>query len=296
MKGSSIILTAIVLSALCFGGCGGQKEEPAGNAGIQEKQEAAESENQSEENSGEINAAEEKLTEENKAEESKDEAPEDISIRFEESKEEYKAEDGTVLLTVEYVLPIVQIIQYPEAAEAINHYIKQAEYSPAEAVSVAEEDYRQRGADNWYGYSLGNAFTVHRADEEVISFTADEYSYMGGAHPNAVRSGYNFNSRTGDLLTLDDIIVDKEAAAEAVNAYILEYIAKELEDKENQGMYFEDYEINVGQLLNDNTWYLAEDGFHIIGNEYIISPHAAGILDFVIPYEQADFLKSEYRL
>ena len=43
------------------------------------------------------------------------------------------------------------------------------------------------------------------------------------------------------------------------------------------------------------TGYLGDDGFHIIVNEYIISPHAAGIMDFVIPYGKADFLKEEFR-
>ena len=60
-------------------------------------------------------------------------------------------------------------------------------------------------------------------------------------------------------------------------------------------MFYEDYEESIGDILTEETWYLGEDGFHIIVNEYIIAPHAAGILDFVIPYGEADFLKEEYR-
>lgn len=290
-------MTAVVLSALCCGGCGGQQEEVR-NAQMQGTQESMESENSAEANAAAGNETGGNETGGNETAESRMEEAGNISIRFDESRKEYKAEDGTVLLTVESVLPVVDMAQNAEAAEAINRSVRNADiqgFVVEDAIVWAEEDYKEKGGDNWYGYSMGNTFTSQRADEAVISFTADGYSYMGGAHPNSVRSGFNFEPQTGRLLALDDITADRKAAEEAVNAYILSYIAKELEKEENQGMYFEDYESYTEQLLSDTTWYLAEDGFHIIGNEYIVSPHAAGILDFLIPYEQADFLKREYR-
>lgn len=291
MKANSIILTAAILAAFSLTGCGGQRTGADGAAqaldaadGGEEGKEAQAVENEA--------GPEEIETAENT------ENADSISIRFEESKQDFEAEDGTVLLTVENVWPVVDIPSNPKAAEAINEYVKSPDIqgmSAEEVLTFAREEYEERGSENWYGYSMGSTFSEQRADNVIISLTADIYSYMGGAHPNAVRGGFNFNPQTGSQLKLEDVVTDRKAAAEAVKAYILNSIAEDLEKEENQGMYFEDYEENADQLLTDATWYLSGQGFHIIGNEYIISPHAAGILDFLIPYGQADFLKSEYR-
>ena len=61
-------------------------------------------------------------------------------------------------------------------------------------------------------------------------------------------------------------------------------------------MFYDDYEDKIGDALTEDTWYLGNDGLHIIVNEYIIAPHAAGSFDFVIPYEEADFLKDEFKM
>ena len=69
----------------------------------------------------------------------------------------------------------------------------------------------------------------------------------------------------------------------------------ETKKEEYAGIFYEDYEERLINLLREDAWYLDEDGFHIIANEYEISCYAAGDFDFVIPYEQAHFLKEKYR-
>ena len=215
-----------------------------------------------------------------------------LYIRLEEGTDEYKAEDGTVLLTVNSTWPVV-ISDNEEAAANINEYVASYDLlgiSVDNALEWAEADYEVRGKENWYGYVLDTKFSSARTDDSVISFVILAYSDMGGAHPNAVSAGLNFNPESGERLTLADVAIDEQKAVQAINEFILE------ETKKEEGeMFFEGYEENIKDILTEDTWYLAEDGMHIIGNEYIISPHAAGILDFVIPYDKADFLKEEYR-
>ncbi|MEG1148321.1 MAG: RsiV family protein, partial [Niameybacter sp.] len=64
---------------------------------------------------------------------------------------------------------------------------------------------------------------------------------------------------------------------------------------EYKDYFFEDYQQHIKELLTENTWYLSDEGFVIISNEYIISPHVVGILEFTIPYDQFQYLKPEYR-
>lgn len=215
-----------------------------------------------------------------------------IYVSLEEDERKYEAEDGTLLLTVRSVLPMVTISDAEEAAAAINEYIRS--YAPAdeeEAQEYAREDYAQFGHENWYGYEEETTFSVKRADAAVISFDVGLYSYMGGAHPNYLSSGLNFSAKTGARLMLADIVTEEEAAVTAINAFLLAEVKKEY------GEYlYDDYEKYVGDILTDDSWYLGEDGFHIIVNSYAVAPYVAGDRDLVIPYEEAGFIKDEFKL
>ncbi|WP_342756358.1 DUF3298 and DUF4163 domain-containing protein [Kineothrix sedimenti] len=182
-----------------------------------------------------------------------------------------------------------------EASQAINNYIRTFNLhgmSVEDAKKWADEDYITRGRDNWYGYDMQTVFSLKRADERVISFLVTASSYMGGAHPNTMEAALNFDPKTGNRLTLADVTTDERMAVKEITNAILEQTKQE----KYTGMFFEGYESSVGDLLTEDTWYLGERGFHVIGNEYIISPHAAGILNFVIPYTEAGFLKEKYTI
>lgn len=217
-----------------------------------------------------------------------------VQVDFETYSKDYYAEDKTLLLTVKKTIPVVRIAENSEASAEVNRQVKDFDIqgmSVDEAVKWAQEDYLRRGKDNWYGYSMETTYSAQREDNVVISFVTDAYSYMGGAHGNMMEAALNFDTQTGKRLMLTDVTIDERKATEEIVADILAQTKQE----KYKDMFFEGYESSVGDLLSEDTWYLGKDGFHVIGNEYIISPHVVGILDFVIPYETADFLKEEYR-
>ena len=128
--------------------------------------------------------------------------------------------------------------------------------------------------------------------EESISLIRDYYEYTGGAHPNSTRYAENFSTLTGEILTLKDITKNEAEAKKAINAVIL----KQTQIAEYKDYLFKGYEKDIPQILTDNTWYFSDEGLVIICNEYIIGPHALGILEFTIPYKEATFLKDNYLL
>lgn len=291
MKNKIFYLTALVVCALGTTACARGKDGASSQTKVQAavdkadvRQEDGRGESQRE---GEENGAADVLEQDG-----------NLYVRDEKETKEYKAEDGTVLLTVETIFPVVDISGNVQAAAAINDYIRNnmlfdhmLGMSVEEALEGAKLDYKALGKDNWYGYALSVKYALERMDDKVISFTILAYFDMGGAHPNAVSAGVTFDTQTGNRLMIADVAESEEAAFAAV----LEFLLMETQKAEYEGMFFEGYKENLGSLLTEDTWYLGEDGFHIIGNEYIIAPHAAGILDFVIPYEQAGFLKERYR-
>ena len=75
--------------------------------------------------------------------------------------------------------------------------------------------------------------------------------------------------------------------------------AQEMQEKSMQkdgyGIFFEEYETYIPDVLTEDSWYLTEDGMTIVSNEYLLAPYAAGATYFDLPYETCDFIKEVYR-
>lgn len=225
---------------------------------------------------------------------------EEVTVEIGQAKkEELTDEDGTILLTASISSIYVTIPGNQEAEEAVNQFFADAEASygdtVAEYLDMAREELALREAeeesvDGWNGYELGREYSVKRADDQMISIVEDSYEYTGGAHPNAVRVAYNFDTQTGKRMELEDVASDLDE----IRTETVAYLGNMLPESEYAEGLFEDYASHLEDILTDSTWYTDAEGFHVICNEYIITPHAAGILEFVLPYEEVDVVKSEY--
>lgn len=221
-----------------------------------------------------------------------------IDVTFKDMSRVVKDENGDLILTVTGNLPVVNIEGNPEATNNINVFYEKAKKNEEEMIN----QYIQYASDNykiidgeqlkyWHGYELGTTYTTARVDSSVISIISELFEYAGGAHPNIYRTAQNFDTQTGELLTLNDILTDVSKATEYINNYLL----KLMKEQEDTIGYFEDYESYVGDILTNSTWYLSNEGFVVICNEYIVSPHAAGIQEYVIPYEKFPYLVEKYQ-
>lgn len=238
-----------------------------------------------------VNPAWEVITQINRSEE------ENVMIRFEEQSETKKNEQGVPLLMIESKIPVVTIIGNEEASSKIKAYYDEVkkgfQVKAKELQDYAEESYGSRPNEDlqyWNSFALGLSYSASRVDEKVISLIREEYEFAGGAHPNTVRYTEQFSTATGEKLTLKDVTKDEVKARKEINDYILKLTKK----KEYEGYFFEGYEKELPKILEENTWYFSNEGLVVIANEYIIGPHALGILEFTIPYKDATFLKEEY--
>lgn len=136
-------------------------------------------------------------------------------------------------------------------------------------------------------YESGGSAVITRADQDVFSMRYDVSSYTGGAHGNYGVEGYNFDSRSGRKLALEDVIADREGLYERLLAFLDEQYGPDQ-------MLFEGYEDTVRDLVFENevggypmslTWTLGPGGMTVYFNQYLIAPYAAGLLTVDIPYE-----------
>lgn len=221
-----------------------------------------------------------------------------VSINYEDKSREEKDTDGNLLVTVTSNLPTVTVEGNSAATDKINAYYlekqKAEEVLVNEYMKNAKEELKSLDAEqkaNWNGYAIENKYKMLRVDDTIISIVQDGYEFMGGAHPNSYRYVQNFDSETGELLTLKDVLTDVEQGTKYINDYLL----KLMKQSELSSGFFDDYESNIGDVLTDTTWYLSEEGFVVICNEGIVSPHAVGIQEYVIPYGEFTYLVDKYK-
>ena len=101
---------------------------------------------------------------------------------------------------------------------------------------------------------------------------------------------YNFDSRTGERLTLADAASDlDEIRSESVR-----YMGEQIQKPEWEISVNDDYANHLEDVLTDATWYTDADGFHIICNASVIAGRAAGTFEFLLPYDEVDVIAEQY--
>lgn len=218
------------------------------------------------------------------------------------SRRQIKNTDNALLLDCKMQSIQVVIPGNQEAEDLINQFFadRQAAFEDTAEVyqsmairSMAASAMETEGGptENWTGYRLGQTYSVKRVDAQMISIVEDWYTDTGGAHPDAVRVAYNFDTQTGRRMTLSDVASDLDE----IRMKSVEYLGELFLEPEWTDKLLPDYRNHLEDILTDSTWYTDEAGFHMICNEYIITPHAAGILEFLLPYEEVDVVAGAYQ-
>ncbi len=242
-------------------------------------------------------------------------APPVAEVRMEQEEETYMLEDGvTPALHYSCALPVVTINGYKAAEEAINadlirekesflrfSYDDGTEEDRIETmISLAQGDYEMRREmeDNPFfpGYELDREVVVTRNEAPVLSFLYSDYDFTGGAHGLGGCYGVNYDIRTGAVLTLADIAEDAEALqAFCEDQVLLQTQTDEYRYEDGYTVFFEGYEASIPDIIRDGCWYMDDDGLEFIANPYLIAPYAAGILEFLVPYEDVmGLMKAEF--
>ena len=150
----------------------------------------------------------------------------------------------------------------------------------------AEERYSESGGIGFE--SVGETY-VRRADTLVVSFLNYDYSYSGGAHGYYGYYGNNYDTTTGAVLTLQDVVTDKKLLLPAV-------------EKELNKHYKEVMELNfsdLGEVLNNEdafSWTIDYNGITFYFSPYTIAPYAAGAQIVILSNDEyPDIVKPEYK-
>lgn len=195
-------------------------------------------------------------------------------------------------------------LEYPEfdaiennpMIESINVRIKglihgagetDSEYSNDEVYKIFESDYKNvltEFTDYFVRWSLERKIRVVKNDGKILSYEFNEYSFLGGAHPNYATVYYNYDFELKKELTLNDILIpgsEIEFTELAEKKFRLKRNIGAAKDLAEAGFWFDE---NVF-TLNDN-YCLTDSSLNFFYNSYEIGPYALGTTEIVLPYEE----------
>ena len=228
------------------------------------------------------------------------------------SEQHYDPQNGDkLILTFSYETPRVYIEGRDATMNAINEYIATVDEtyytgndygvdSVIDGKISGVNAYLEAATDNYafavetgddtlpLEYASERTARVERIDSRVLSMVYNTYSYTGGAHGNYAELAYNFDTESGERITLDTLSADPDA----LNAFLREYITK-LYTEDADGYYsanvYEDLTVDaennpIADLVRDSVLYFNNEGVVFFAQPYEIGPYASGIIEFTVPY------------
>ena len=223
-------------------------------------------------------------------------------------QQDYDPQNGTeLILTFSYDTPVVYIEGGDDVAAAINEriahfdeaYYTGNDYGDGQGtgynnmLTMAEDNYRMIIETGTEGVPMelasDRSVSVLRIDSQVLTLLYNDYMYTGGAHGCYGYEGYCFDLSDGHLLTLEELSSDYEA----LSAFLVNYMVQMVESDEELAQRIDisllpegsGYAEILSPLLREGSWYFSSDGLVIFPDLYEISSYAAGIVEFVIPYD-----------
>jgi hypothetical protein len=173
-------------------------------------------------------------------------------------------------------------------------------YSNDSVISMFVKDLNQDYSDNNLplvnqldsssNYSFNNEHVVSgfslQNDKIIYVYGIERYVYMGGAHGLETRNYYNFDLKTGKLISETDLFVDnyKELLSDLIKKRIVEE-SKESEDNEPI-LDLENTDYWTDSIKPNGNFYITDEGINYVFNPYEIAPYALGETEVTLPFDR----------
>ena len=226
--------------------------------------------------------------------------PEPVVLQY--RREERQAKDpetGTVLLTGQFTLPRIYLPGQFDAGRAINAVMNPLEedfWLTYDSLLKEAGDRRAENPEAFQSYYLAEGGFFPRADKRIVTMVTAVDRYSGGAYGTSTQEGFVFDGKTGKRLTLDDLSGQPGLFRSTLLEAMVKLAEETPEIQEKIGFFGPmDYRTAFHGLLREGSWFLTETGLTVFSNEEELGPHAAGTVEFPIPYETlAPYFKAEY--
>ena len=219
----------------------------------------------------------------------------EYQINYKEEEYRTKRSDGTEISNSTRNLPVIKNNKNQNAADKIVNYLTSVSNSNWDnnvkpmADQVANDNLPYSGLGVKYLFETG-VVTNNR-----LTFNLTMTGGFGGVSWSS-EEGFNFNAKTGEILTTENIAINKDV--------FKKYLLNKTNEKINT------IKINKDNCINDNydkkleeeinkegNWYFTKTELIIKLQKYTVACGAGGIIEVNLPKEEVNqYLKEEYKI
>ncbi len=227
---------------------------------------------------------------------------------------EYTDDDGTVLLTVKYELPQLELhtadgalFELDSSAQAdvcrtfnteMQKVAEQFESSAQEeTLEAAREAYAgidKASQAEWTNYAEELTIGTTYQTDGLLSILGNGYFSGGGAHPTAYTRTWNFDLTTGEFITFDSLTGNNNPLGKTLSYALTSAIFDEIDEQGLSENYFDDYESSVDDLSTNANFYFQDSGMVVEFDVYVLAPYACGPQAFDISYDKFYYALDEH--
>jgi len=143
------------------------------------------------------------------------------------------------------------------------------------------ERFRSDRPDYRYGWSVEIEGQVLFQNPKVASVSLNTFSFTGGAHPNTFTYLLNFDLEDRSMLTIDDLIKDRDRLEALVKQKFREYHdLDQAADLREEGFF------QNGRFFLPAYFAVRDEGLYFFYNNYEAAPYAAGPTEFTITFAE----------
>ena len=142
-------------------------------------------------------------------------------------------------------------------------------------------------------YSFNNEHVVSGfsllSDKKIYVYGIERYIYMGGAHGLETRNYFNFDLKTGNIITEKDLFNSNYQAelSEIIKKRIVEESKEMKETKETEPILsLEDTDFWADSIKPNGNFYITDESINFVFNPYEIAPYYMGQTEVSIPFNR----------
>ena len=208
-----------------------------------------------------------------------------VSLKLQNATEANGHRGEVINSTVIMQLFNMQDVSMQSAMEQFTeNYIKHYKHTMLPLYNQDRADTTKRA---WYEYHYVVSSDAHPGGKGTVTYIANVDYFEGGAHSVQQTTVFNFQAKSGRLLTLKDVFVE---GSEQRLGQILLRALMEKTGLMSTGELKEKGYLTTGKMFAPQNFIIGDETITFIYNPSEIAPYAVGSTELVIPYTHIDKL------
>jgi hypothetical protein len=141
-------------------------------------------------------------------------------------------------------------------------------------------------------YSFNNEHTLSGfsllSDKKIYVYGIERYVDMGGAHGLETRNYFNFDLKTGNLISENDLFIPnyKAGLADLIKKRIIEEARENNDSIDTEPVLsLEDTDYWIDSIKPNGNFYISDEGINYVFNPYEIAPYYMGQTEVSLPFD-----------